>query len=139
MKLLHNTINLKKKVVEDAARAKAAEEAKKKAEAEERHKEGEGKTKPKEKKERIDKELEIAGATQPTVSSLRAIGGGIAGEVAKTDEFHRTTIAVQKEIRDILKEINGKGGLENTDFTKPVPNIVPVPTLGRGKGPTMVA
>jgi hypothetical protein len=63
----------------------------------------------------------------------------MAGEVAKTDEFHRTTIAVQKEIRDILKEINGKGGLENTDFTKPVPNIVPVPTLGRGRGPTMVA
>ena len=131
--------NLKKKVVEDAARAKAAEEAKKKAEAEERQKDGEGKKKPKEKKERVDKELEIAGATQPTVSSLRAIGGGIAGEVAKTDEFHRTTIAVQKEIRDILKEINSKGGLENTDFTKPVPNIVPVPTLGRGRGPTMVA
>ena len=131
--------NLKKKVVEDAARAKAAEEAKKKAEAEERQKDGEGKKKPKEKKERVDKELEIAGATQPTVSSLRAIGGGMAGEVAKTDEFHRTTVAVQKEIRDILKEINSKGGLENTDFTKPVPNIVPVPTLGRGRGPTMVA
>ena len=137
----------KEKADKDAEAAKATEEAnrqraaalKKVGEGEEKKKEEEEKKKPKEKKERVDKELEIAGATQPTVSSLRAIGGGMAGEVAKTDEFHRTTVAVQKEIRDILKEINSKGGLENTDFTKPVPNIVPVPTLGRGRGPTMVA
>jgi hypothetical protein len=140
----------KEKADKDAAAAAATAEAnrkraadlKKKGEGEEKKKEEEEKKKPKEKKLpkfKASDTDDVFQKSQPTVSSLRAIGGGMAGEVAGLVDFQRNSIELQKQIRDILKEINGKGGLENTDFTKPVPNIVPVPTLGRGKGPTMVA
>lgn len=125
----------------EANRQRAAA-LKKVAEGEEKKKEDEEKKKPKEKKLPKSKGIEtddIFQKSQPTVSSLRAIGGGMAGEVAGLVDFQRNSIELQKQIRDILKEINGKGGLENTDFTKPVPNIVPVPTLGGGRGPTMIA
>jgi hypothetical protein len=125
----------------EANRQRAAA-LKKVGEGQEKKKEEEEKKKPKEKKLpkfKASDTDDVFQKSQPTVSSLRAIGGGMAGEVAGLVDFQRNSIELQKQIRDILKEINGKGGLENTDFTKPVPNIVPVPTLGRGKGPTMVA
>ena len=124
------------------ANRKRAAALKKAGEDEVKKKEEEEKKKPKEKKLpkfKASDTDDVFQKSQPTVSSLRAIGGGMAGEVAGLVDFQRNSIELQKQIRDILKEINGKGGLENTDFTKPVPNIVPVPTLGRGRGPTMVA
>jgi hypothetical protein len=63
--------------------------------------------------------LQFTEARQPTVSSLRAIGGGMAGEVAGLVDFQRNSLEVQKQIRDILAEIKARGNIQSTDFTKP--------------------
>ncbi len=98
-----------------AALAKRAEgEAKKAAEEAEK----EAKKKPKEIKSKTSL-LEFTEARQPTVSSLRAIGGGMAGEVAGLVDFQRNSLEVQKQIRDILAEIKNRGNIQSTDFTKP--------------------
>jgi hypothetical protein len=97
-----------------ALAARADEDAKKAAQAADK----ESKKKPKEIKSKTSP-LEFTEASQPTVSSLRAIGGGMAGEVAGLVDFQRNSLEVQKQIRDILAEIKAKGNIMNTDFTKP--------------------
>ena len=97
-----------------ALTAISEEDAKKAADAAEK----EAKKKPKEIKSKTSL-LEFTEASQPTVSSLRAIGGGMAGEVAGLVDFQRNSLEVQKQIRDILAEIKNRGNIQSTDFTKP--------------------
>ena len=119
----------------DAARALIA----KGQAAAEKEKEDEEKKKPKPRKGPKSKEddFEFTEARQPTVSSLRAIGGGMAGEVAGLVDFQRNSLEVQKQIRDILAEIKNRGNIQNTDFTKPVPNIVAPPSLMTPSRPSL--
>jgi len=95
---------------------KAEDDAKKAAEAAEK----ESKKKPRKgPSTKPSDDSDIFEKSQPTVSSLRAIGGGMAGEVAGLVDFQRNSLEVQKQIRDILAEIKAKGNIMNTDFTKP--------------------
>jgi hypothetical protein len=130
-----------------AALAKRAEEdAKKAAEAAEK----ESKKKPKKgPSTKRDDDLGVFEKSQPTVSSLRAIGGGMAGEVAGLVDFQRNSLEVQKQIRDILAEIKNRGNIQNTDFTKPATGpsnggyVPPIPLPSRpsltGSSGTMLA
>lgn len=62
---------------------------------------------------------EIAKTAAVTVSSLRAIGGGIAGEQVGAFDVQQMQLDVQRQIRDVLEDMNGKMK-PPTDFTKPV-------------------
>lgn len=61
----------------------------------------------------------VAKTAAVTVSSLRAIGGGIAGEQVGQFDVQQMQLDVQKQMRDLLQDI--KGNLKPpTDFSKPV-------------------
>ena len=118
--------NLRKKIADDAARAEAEAKAKKEAEEAARkaerakEKAAEDALKPiktaKPKKEDVEA---VAKTAAVTVSSLRAIGGGIAGEQVGQFDVQQMQLDVQKQMRDLLQDI--KGNLKPpTDFSKPV-------------------
>lgn len=114
---------------------KAEDDAKKAAEAAEKESKKKPRKGPSTKPD--DADFGIFEKSQPTVSSLRAIGGGMAGEVAGLVDFQRNSLEVQKQIRDILAEIKNRGNIQNTDFTKPVPNIVAPPSLMTPSRPSL--
>lgn len=114
---------------------KAEDDAKKAAEAAEKESKKKPRKGPSTKPD--DADFGVFEKSQPTVSSLRAIGGGMAGEVAGLVDFQRNSLEVQKQIRDILAEIKNRGNIQNTDFTKPVPNIVAPPSLMTPSRPSL--
>lgn len=115
--------NLRQKIKDDAARAEAEAKAKKEAEEAARKKERAEEAAAREagkpikaKKPEIE---EVAKRAAVTVSSLRAIGGGIAGEQVGSFDVQQMQLDVQKQMRDLLQDI--KGNLRPpTDFSKPV-------------------
>jgi hypothetical protein len=73
---------------------------------------------------------EVVKAATLTVSSLRSIGGGMAGEMSAAEEMAREALEYARRTAEALEQI-ANSGRPITDFTKPVPEGLSSPT-GRG-------
>lgn len=145
-KRLKETEAAKPKASEQTANAlqKKAEEEKKKAEEEAKKAERSSKQKKITSKRG---EIEFDPGQAPTVSSLRAIGGAFANDVATSVDYNQIQVDLQRNMVRLLEQIAKNGGIP-TDMTKPInplPNggYVPPMNLGRpvltGSSGTMLA
>lgn len=107
---------LRKKAASDDARAKAEEEAKKKK--------AEKDDKPKAPTHKETREV-AEKASAVTVSSLRAIGGGLAGETATFADVAFQSLGEMKAMNDTLRRIEVRlvPDPRRTDFTKDPRNV----------------
>lgn len=80
--------------------------------------------------------LQFSQAREVTVSSLRAIGGAMAGEVAGAVDYNQVQTDLQRQIRDILADIK-RQGMGPTDITKPLPNGGYVPPMNLPGRPSL--
>ena len=78
------------------------------------------------------KEVEkVAKAATLTVSSLREIGGGMAGEMSIAEEIAREALDYQRRTAEALERII-QSNQPITDFTKPLPSNLPAGVLPGG-------
>ena len=111
----------------EAARPKPSEQTanalQKKAEEEAKKAEEEKKKAVKEKIPKFTpkgKLAEFDPGQAPTVSSLRAIGGAFANEVATSVDYNQIQVDLQRSMVALLQQIAKNGGIP-TNFTVPVP------------------
>ena len=84
-----------------------------------------------------EKEKEdIAKAAVLTVSSLREIGGGMAGEISMAEQIAKDSLEYQRRTAEALEKII-ESNKPITDFTKPIPGNLPSGVLPGG--PRMIA
>lgn len=116
-KRLKETEAAKPKASEETANAlqKKAEDEKKKAEEEAKKAERSSKQKKITSKRG---EIEFDPGQAPTVSSLRAIGGAFADEVATSVDYNQIQVDLQRSMVALLQQIAKNGGAP-TDITKP--------------------